>query len=73
MIEFHGTFDDQVPIWTVQFFKNDMEKAGNYFELHQYPGKRHYLGEGNPKYSKYFDDDILAIADDFLRRYALLK
>jgi acetyl esterase len=73
MIEFHGTFDDQVPIWTVQFFKNDMEKAGNYFELHQYVGKRHYLGEGNPKYSKYFDDDILAIADDFLRRFVLLK
>jgi len=49
-----------------------MKNAGNYFELHQYEGRRHYLGEGNPKYSRYFDDEILKIADDFLRKYGLL-
>jgi acetyl esterase len=73
MIEFHGTYDDQVPVWTVQFFKSAMEKEGNYFELHTYEGMRHYLGEGNPKYSRYYNDDILMIADDFLRKFKLLE
>jgi acetyl esterase len=73
MIEFHGMYDEQVPVWTVQFFERAMKKEGNYFELHTYEGMRHYLGEGNPKYSRYFDDEILNIADDFLRKYNLLN
>ena len=72
MIEFHGEYDDQVPIWTVQFFDSAMNKEGNYFEQHTYKGMRHYLGEGNPKYSRYFDDDILKVADEFLRKFNLL-
>lgn len=73
MIEFHGIDDEQVPKWTVQFFENDMKKNGNYFEQHMYDGRKHYLGEGNPKYSRYYDDEILLIADDFLRKFNLLK
>jgi acetyl esterase/lipase len=73
MIEFHGTDDEQVPKWTVQFFESEMKKEGNYFELHIYDGKKHYLGDGNPKYSRYFDDEILKVTDDFLRKYNLLK
>lgn len=73
MIEFHGTYDEQVPIWTVQFFQMDMKKAGNYFELHQYEGRRHYLGEGIKLYSRYYDDDILNIADEFLRKFNFLQ
>ncbi len=73
MIEFHGTFDDQVPVWTVQFFADAMKKNGNYFELHQYEGKRHYLGDGNPEYSRYYDEDILKTADTFLRKFKFLK
>jgi acetyl esterase/lipase len=72
MIEFHGVDDDQVPKWTVQFFESAMKDEGNYFELHIYEGKKHYLGEGNPKYSRYYDDEILKIADDFLRKFNLL-
>lgn len=72
MIEFHGTDDEQVPKWTVQFFESAMKKEGNYFELHIYEGRKHYLGDGNPKYSRYFDDEILKVADDFLRKYKLL-
>jgi acetyl esterase/lipase len=72
MIEFHGMFDDQVPVWTVQFFESAMKKEGNYFELHTYEGMRHYLGEGNPKYSRYYTDEILKVADDFLRKFKLL-
>ena len=73
MIEFHGTWDDQVPVWTVQFFSERMNKAGNYFELHQYQGMRHYLGEGDPKYSRYYTEEILLLADDFLRKFKFLK
>jgi acetyl esterase len=73
MIEFHGTYDDQVPVWTVQFFENAMKKESNYFELHTYEGRRHYLGDGDPKYSRYFDDEILKIADDFLRKFNFLN
>ncbi len=73
MIEFHGTYDDQVPVWTVQFFSDSMKKAGNYFELHQFEGRRHYLGDPSPKYSRYYDDEILKTADDFLKKFNLLK
>jgi acetyl esterase len=72
MIEFHGTDDEQVPVWTVQFFASEMEKQGNYFEQHTYTGRKHYLGNGNPKYSRYYDDEILKITDDFLRKFNLL-
>ena len=73
MIEFHGTDDEQVPKWTVQFFEGEMEKEGNYFEQHMYEGRKHYLGDGNQKYSRYYDDEILKITDDFLRKYKLLN
>ena len=73
MIEFHGTDDEQVPIWTVQFFETSMKKEGNYFEQHTFKGRKHYLGDGNSKYSRYFDDEILKVTDDFLRKFNLLK
>ena len=72
MIEFHGTDDEQVPVWTVQFFETAMQKEGNYFELHQYKGRKHYLGDGNPAYSRYYDEEILKLADDFLRKFKFL-
>jgi acetyl esterase/lipase len=72
MIEFHGTVDEQVPVWTLQFFSTAMKQAGNQFELQLFKGRRHYLGGEDPKYAKYFDDDILRQADDFLRRNHLL-
>ncbi len=73
MIEFHGIDDEQVPKWTVQFFETEMQKEGNYFELHLYEGRKHYLGSENAKYSHYYDDGILKIADDFLRKFNLLN
>ena len=73
MIEFHGTDDEQVPVGTVQFFESETKKLGNYFDLYIYKGRKHYLGDGNPKYSRYFDDEILRLTDDFLRKFGLLK
>ena len=72
MIEFNGIDDEQVPKWTVQFFESEMIKEGNYFEQHMYEGRKHYLGAGNAKYSGYYDDEILKVADDFLRKQNLL-
>jgi acetyl esterase/lipase len=73
MIEFHGTDDEQVPKWTVQYFESTMTKEGNYFEQHMFEGRKHYLGDGNPKYSRYYDDEILKMADEFLRKFKLLN
>jgi acetyl esterase len=73
MIDFHGTDDEQVPVWTAQFFANEMKKEGNYFELHQYKGRKHYLGEGNPTYSHYYDEEILMLADEFLRKFKFME
>jgi acetyl esterase/lipase len=72
MIEFHGIDDEQVPKWTVQFFETEMQNEGNYFELHLYEGRKHYLGGENARYSHYYDDEILKLTDDFLRKYNLL-
>ena len=72
MIGFHGTDDEQVPKWTLQFFESAMKKDGNEFELHMFEGRKHYLGGENPKYSHYYDEDILNITDEFLRRHKLL-
>lgn len=72
MIEFHGIDDEQVPKWTLQFFQSAMQKEGNYFEQHMYEGRKHYLGAGNQKYSTYYDDEILQIADNFLRKFKFL-
>ena len=72
MTEFHGTEDEQAPKWTLQFFENAMKKDGNEFELYMYEGRKHYLGGENQKYSRYYDEDILNITDDFLRRHKLL-
>jgi len=72
MIEFHGLDDEQVPKWTVQFFEISMREEGNYFELHTYEGRKHYLGDGNPNYSRYYDDEILRTTDNFLRKFRLL-
>jgi dipeptidyl aminopeptidase/acylaminoacyl peptidase len=73
MIEFHGVDDEQVPKWSLQYYAAEMKKAGNYFELHMYPGKKHYLGEGNPNYSRYYDEEILLLTDKFLRKFNFLN
>jgi dipeptidyl aminopeptidase/acylaminoacyl peptidase len=73
MIEFHGTDDEQVPKWTLQFFTDQMAKQGNYFEQHMFEGRKHYLGGGNQKYSRYYDDDILKTTDEFLKKFKFLN
>jgi acetyl esterase len=67
-IAFHGDQDDQVLFYIVRMFQSKMLKLGNHYELYIYPGRKHYLGEGNEKYARYFDEEILKRTDDFLKK-----
>ena len=68
-IAFSGEEDDQVLPYITGLFKVKMIELGNYFELHTYPGRKHYLGEGNEKYARYFDEEILEKTDAFLEKF----
>jgi acetyl esterase len=68
-IAFHGEEDDQVLPYIVRMFKVKMEELGNYYDLHWYPGRKHYLGEGNDRYATYFDEEILELTDEFLDKF----
>lgn len=67
-IAFHGEEDNQVLPYIVGMFQSKMLQLGNYYELHKYPGRKHYLGEGNEKYARYFDEEILELTDAFLEK-----
>jgi dipeptidyl aminopeptidase/acylaminoacyl peptidase len=68
-IAFHGKEDNQVLPYIVRMFQTRMDELGNYYDLHWYPGRKHYLGEGNEKYARYFDEDILELTDAFLEKF----
>jgi acetyl esterase len=68
-IAFSGDEDDQVLPYITGLFKVKTLDLGNYYELHTYPGRKHYLGEGNEKYARYFDEEILELTDVFLEKY----
>ncbi len=68
-VAFHGEEDDQVLFYIVGFFNQKMKQLGNYYELHTYPGRKHYLAEGNDKYATYFDEEILGKTDQFLKKW----
>jgi acetyl esterase/lipase len=74
---FHGDDDNIVPIWTVMFFQNDMNGAGNHFELNRYPGRKHYLGDIDEKfvkqYSRLFDEQVLLDTDKFLKQFGFIQ
>jgi len=68
-IAFSGEEDDQVLPYITDLFKVKTLKMSNYYELHTYPGRKHYLGEGNKKYARYFDEEILELTDVFLEKF----
>ncbi len=70
-IAFHGRDDNQVLPYIVHFFAARMNKLGNCYNLHWYPDRKHYLGEGNEKYARYFDEEILELTDAFLEEFGL--
>lgn len=69
VIVFRGDMDDQVLPYIAGMFKNKMAELGNYYEEYVYRGRKHYLGEGNEKYARYFDEEILEKTDAFLTKF----
>ena len=67
-IGFHGKSDDQVLFYIAILFQEKMRKLGNQFDLITFDDRKHYLGEGNNKYSRYFDEEILERTDEFLEQ-----
>ena len=72
-IEFHGLDDNIVKFWTVRQFEKKTKSYGNEFEVVTYEGRGHYLGEGNEKYSRLFDEEIMERTDEFLAKYNFMK
>lgn len=68
-IAFHGEEDNQVLPYIVRMFNVKMDELGNYYDLHWFPGRKHYLGEENEKYANYFDEEILKLTDGFLEKF----
>ena len=71
-LAFHGTRDSQVPYFSVQRFAAKTRELGNAYELVTLDGRDHYLGEGNEKYARYFDEQILERTDVFLRQLGFM-
>ena len=65
-IEFHGEEDGMVPIWAVRHFIDTAEKMGNTIEFVPFEGRRHYLGDGDDQYGRYYDEAVLERTDRFL-------
>jgi acetyl esterase/lipase len=69
VIAFHGEEDCTVLLYTVRLFEEKMKELGNHYELITYPGRKHYLGEGNEKYATLFDEEIMVRTDEFLIKF----
>ncbi len=69
---FYGTSDCTVLPYIVQLFDKRMRELGNPFELIPLEGRDHYLGDGNEKYARYFDEGILERTDEFLKKIHMM-
>ncbi len=67
VIAFHGEDDCMVPVWTVRHFKDKSILTNNDYELVVFEGRKHYLGDGDPQYGRYYDEEILERTDAFLK------
>jgi acetyl esterase len=72
-IAFHGEEDCMVPFWTVRFFERKTLELGNDYILVPYEGRKHYLGDGDDQYGRYYDEEILKRTDDFLLEHGFLN
>ena len=71
-IAFHGKDDCTVLYYSVEIFEKRIIELGNQFELITIEGQQHYLGEGNEKYSRLFDEKILERTDKFLEKLGFM-
>jgi acetyl esterase/lipase len=72
IIEFHGEDDCMVPFWAVRHFVDRARSLGNTVELVSFEGRRHYLGDGDPAYGRYYDEGVLERTDRFLEEHGFL-
>jgi acetyl esterase/lipase len=68
-IEFHGEEDCMVPFWAVRHFVEKARSLGNEVELVSFKGRGHYLGDGDPAYGRYYDEEVLERTDRFLEEH----
>jgi acetyl esterase/lipase len=71
-IEFHGEEDCMVPFWVVRHFVEKARSLGNEIELVSFEGRRHYLGDGDPAYGRYYDEGVLERTDRFLEEHGFI-
>jgi len=71
-IEFHGEEDQMVPVWVVRHFIQKAESMGNRIEFVPYEGRRHYLGDGDDQYGRYYDEGVLEHTDRFLSEHGFM-
>jgi acetyl esterase len=72
IIEFHGEEDCMVPYWAVRHFVEKARSLGNEVELVSFEGRRHYLGDGDPAYGRYYDEEVLERTDRFLEEHGFI-
>jgi len=73
VLAFHGEADCTVLPYTIDLFRRKMLELSNHYQLITYEGRDHYLGEGNEKYARYFDEEILERTDEFLVEFGFLE
>jgi acetyl esterase len=71
-IEFHGEEDCMVPFWAVRYFVDKAVSLGNEVELVSFEGRGHYLGDGDPAYGRYYDEEVLERTDRFLEEHGFI-
>lgn len=71
-IAFHGEEDCMVPFWTVRSFERKTLELGNEYTLVPFEGRKHYLGDGDDQYGRYYDEEILERTDAFLKEHGFL-
>jgi len=65
-LAFHGEEDCTVLIWMVRYFEAKALELNIDYELVTYEGRGHYLGDGDDRYGRYYDEEIFERTDAFL-------
>lgn len=72
IIAFHGEEDCTVPIWIVYYFLDKARSLGNNIELVSFEGRKHYLGDGDDQYGRYYDEGVFEKTDAFLIEHGFM-
>lgn len=73
LLAFHGKDDCTVPFWVVRRFVGKAKSLGNEVELVPIEGRKHYLGDADQEYGRYFDEKVMERTDAFLAARGWIK